>query len=147
MINARNLLNTLEQAWVIDRIRKAESFTTGEIKVHLEDYASDNYFDRAAELFAALKMHETNHRNGVLIYVAVKEHHFVVMGDVAINQKVEEGFWEKVAGIIHDDFHNKDYFEGIAKAIRLVGTEMKAHFPSDGEVNPNELTDEISFGA
>jgi len=146
MSNARNLLNPLEQVWVIDRIRKAESFTTGEIKVHLEDYAGCDYYDRAAELFAALNMHKTEHRNGVLIYVAVVEHRFVVMGDMAIHHKVTDVFWKEMASLLHDDFHNKDYFEGITKVIKRVGIELKKHFPTKESINPNELTDEISFG-
>ncbi len=145
MSNARNLLNPLEQKWVVDRIRKAESETTGELKVHLEDYAEDDQFNRAAELFAALGMHKTKYRNGVLIYIAAKDHEFVVMGDMAINQVVPEGFWEEMANILHNDFHMNDYFEGIAKVIRRVGVVLKTHFPKK-DTDTNEITDEISFG-
>ncbi len=142
--NARNLLNHLEQSWVVESIREAEEKTTGEIKVHLEDYCLVPVKDRAAEVFAALGMHETQARNGVLIYIAALDHEFAILGDVAINERVDESFWLDMAQTLHADFHKNDHYEGISKVVHKVGDVLKKEFPSD-HGRPNEISDELSF--
>ena len=76
-------------------IEEAELNTSGEIRVHLEDHCkTDNVLDRAAQMFDQLNMHKTDTRNGVLIYMAVKENKFAIIGDSGINEKVENDFWD-----------------------------------------------------
>lgn len=144
-IKAENLLNHTEQNWLVDCIRKAELLTTGEIRVHLEDVADINSYDRAAEVFAALHMHNTNHRNGVLIYVEVCQHNFVVLGDMAFQHKVDNSFWESISSELSTHFATEHYFEGLALTIKRIGTVLKQHFPIGEKDNPNELPDSISF--
>ena len=37
--------------------------------------------DRAAEIFWSLKMDHTQHRNSVLLYVAIRDHQFAIFAD------------------------------------------------------------------
>ncbi|HNK70374.1 MAG TPA: TPM domain-containing protein, partial [Flavobacteriales bacterium] len=61
----------------LDRVRQAvhlaESRTSGEIRVHLDDTIVDDVLDHAAFVFEELGMHRTKHRNAALIYVSVAE--------------------------------------------------------------------------
>ena len=57
---------------MVAAIRQAEKDTSGEIRIHFENHCRKNVLDRAAQVFADLKMHKTALRNGVLIYVALE---------------------------------------------------------------------------
>jgi len=142
---AKNLLNSQEEQWVIHRIQKAEEQTTGEIKVHLEDYCYCEVKNRAAELFAELHLHETHFRNGVLIYVAASNREFAVLGDISINEKTSELYWQDQVNVLQNYFSSGDYYEGICKVIRNVGIVLHDHFPVD-LANPDEISNEISYG-
>ena len=58
---------------MVAAIRQAEKDTSGEIRIHFENHCRKNVLDRAAQVFADLKMHKTALRNGVLIYVALED--------------------------------------------------------------------------
>ena len=60
-------------------IERAELNTSGEIRVHLEDTCKTEPLKRAIEVFEKLAMHQTEQRNGVLFYLAVKDKKFAVM--------------------------------------------------------------------
>ena len=55
-------------------IQQAEKNTSGEIRIHIENHTSMDVLDRAAQVFAELKMHKTLLRNGILIYIALQDH-------------------------------------------------------------------------
>ncbi len=90
-------------------------------------------------------MHQTKERNGVLFYLAVRNRKFAIIGDAGINAKVSEGFWDKIKGIMEDDFREKNFTEGLAKGILMAGNQLREQFPHLA-TDVNELSDEISFG-
>lgn len=59
---------------MVAAIKQAEKDTSGEIRVHIENRCKIDVLDRAADVFAQLKMHKTAQRNGVLVYVALLDH-------------------------------------------------------------------------
>ena len=71
-------------------IQEAEKNTSGEIRVHIEAHTDEDHYEHALKVFAELKMHKTELRNGVLFYVAVNDHKFVILGDQGINDKVTD---------------------------------------------------------
>jgi len=130
---------------ITNAIRVAETNTSGEIRLHVENKCPDDVLDRAAYIFEKLEMHKTELRNGVLFYLAVEDRKFAILGDAGINQKVSDDFWEstkeKVIGYLKDG----KYAQGLADGIVMAGEQLKAHFPYQ-EDDVNELSDEISFG-
>lgn len=143
---ARTLLNELEQDLLVTAIQKAEIKTSGEIRVHLENSTPKGVFDRSSEVFAALDMHTTRTRSGVLIYVAVCQQKFAIIGDSGIHSKVDNTFWEKQASILHKYFQQHNYFEGLAVIVKNIGEILQQNFPIGDDANPNELSDSISYG-
>lgn len=127
-------------------IQEAELNTSGEIRVHLENHCKkDNVLDRAAQVFAQLKMHETEARNGVLIYMAIKDHKFGIIGDGGINAKVEPDFWDITKEKMVKQFKEGKFTEGLVEGILCVGERLKEFYPyKKGDIN--ELSDDISFG-
>ncbi len=130
---------------ITNAIRVAENNTSGEIRVHIEKYCKSNVLDRAAYIFEKLKMHKTELRNGVLFYVAIEDKKFAILGDVGINQKVPDNFWEEIKNDVFETFKEKRYAEGLANGIIKAGEQLKEHFPHQDD-DVNELSDEISFG-
>ncbi|HEY9116327.1 MAG TPA: TPM domain-containing protein [Roseivirga sp.] len=127
-------------------IEEAELNTSGEIRVHLENHCkTENVLDRAAQMFAQLNMHKTEARNGVLIYMAVKDHKFAIIGDAGINAKVEEDFWDITKEKMLKHFKSGDLTQGLVEGVLCAGERLKEHFPYQKD-DKNELSDDISFG-
>lgn len=133
-----------QQAAIIAAIQQAEKDTSGEIRVHFENHTSREALDRAAQVFAELKMHKTALRNGVLIYVALDDHKLAFLGDAGINAKVADNFWDEIKNKMVARFKSGQICEGVTEAILAAGQQLKAFFPYQAD-DINELTDEISF--
>lgn len=132
-----------QESKVVEAIKEAELNTSGEIRVHIEAHSDMDPMDRAKAVFAQLEMHKTEARNGVLFYVGVQDHSFVILGDQGIDQKVDDDFWESTKDLVLSNFKNGDFDKGLIEGILEAGKQLKAYFPfrSDDE---NELSDEIS---
>ncbi len=134
-----------QQNKIVEAIKQAEHNTSGEIRVHIEKTCKEDVLDRAADVFAMLKMHKTEQRNGVLFYLSVEDRKFAILGDAGINAKVPSNFWESVKETILEQFKLGNNTEGLVKGILMAGEKLKAHFPYQKD-DANELSDEISFG-
>ena len=126
-------------------IGKAERRTSGEIRVFVEDRSADDPLDRAAFLFNKLGMAKTDLHNGVLIYVALKDKKFSIIGDKGIHEKVGPGFWDAIKEKMTSHFREGRIFDGIVTAVEDAGEALAGHFPySSGD--RNELSDDVIFG-
>ena len=145
MSNIEDFLTAQEEQDIIAAIRTAEKNTSGEIRVHIEREAKKDTFDRALEVFHLLKMDNTQQQNGVLIYVAVDDHSFVIYGDKGINEVVGADFWETTKNVIQIHFKKGHFKQGLIEGILMAGKELEAFFPWD-QHDQNELPDDISKG-
>ena len=140
-------LTPTQEASLVAAIKDAELRTSGEIRLHLEDKCpTPEPLDRAAQVFAELKMHHTKLRNGVLFYLAWQTRQFAVVGDAAINAAVPDEFWEAVKETVIGHFRQEQYVTGLERGIRLVGEQLRQFFPYDAATDVNELADDISYG-
>lgn len=142
---AKSFLSPTEQSQVVKAIEMAEKNSSGEVRLHIEDYCKEDLMDHAAFVFEKLKMHNTELRNGVLFYVSLEPRGFAILGDVGINQKVAKGFWDEIYMHVISRFKDKHYAAGLSEGIIMAGEQLKQHFPY-AEDDVNELTNEISFG-
>ncbi len=133
-----------QQEAIVGAIREAEHATSGEIRVHIETSCKGDVLDEAAWLFRKLGMHRTVDRNGVLIYLALKEHKYAIIGDTGINAVVPLGFWDNIRDHMKQRFSEELFTEGLTEGIIKAGEQMKEHFPYAKD-DINELTDTISF--
>lgn len=143
--SVRNFFTEAEKEDIRLAIKNAELDTSGEVRVHIENTCEGDVMDRAATLFDKLGMTRTKLRNGILFYLAVDNRKFAVIGDVGINLKVDEHFWDgiKMKMLVH--FREGDFAQGLIEGIETVGQNLKKHFPYQSD-DVNELSDEISFG-
>lgn len=132
---------------IVKAIRQAEKSTSGEVRVFVENRCSwMDALDRAAELFFGLKMDKTELRNGVLVYIALKDHQLAVFGDEGIHRKVGSEYWNNIVKEMLASFNKQDYSKGIAECVIQIGDALQKHFPYERDTDKNELPDEIVFG-
>jgi len=144
MPNARNFFTKEQQEDIRQAIMNAELDTSGEIRVHIENTCTGESLDRALVVFNKLGMEKTESRNGVLLYLAVKNRKFAIIGDSGIHKFVTESFWDSVRNKMMDHFRENNFTEGLVEAITETGKQLKTHFPYQAD-DKNELSDEISF--
>jgi len=136
-----------EKQLIVKAIQKAEQRTSGEVRIYVEGRC--RFMDpvmRAKEIFLALKMTETTERNGVVVYVAMKDRQLAIYGDEGIHARVGNAFWNAEVKKMLNQFNNHNYAQGIAQIILEIGEALYTHFPYDGKTDKNELPDEIIFG-
>ncbi len=138
-------LSKEEEEEIVEAIRIAEKNTSGEIRVHLEQTTTLDAFDRALAVFQELKMDETELKNGVLIYLAIKDRTFVICGDQGINDVVPSDFWDSTRDIMVAQFKLGNFKQGLIDGILRAGEQLQHYFPWK-EGDTNELSNEISKG-
>ena len=144
MSNAITILNREEDQRVVEAIRQAELNTSGEIKVHIENRCKGDVEQRSLFIFDKLKLNKTQLRNGVLIYLAIKDHKFAILGDKGINDMVEDGFWNDVKDLMLNQFKAGHFAEGLEQGIMRCGEKLKTYFPYQSD-DINEIPDDISY--
>ena len=144
MSNAINILNREEDRRVVEAIKQAELNTSGEIKVHIENHCRGDVEKRSLVVFNKLKLNESQLRDGVLVYLAVKVRKFAILGDEGINKVVEDGFWNDVKDLMLSHFKEGRFTEGLEAGIQRCGEKLKAYFPYQSD-DINEIPDDISY--
>lgn len=136
-----------EQQEIIHAIKVAETATSGEIRLYVEGRCKYvDALDRAKEVFSELRMFETASRNGVLIYLAMKDRQLAVFGDEGIHEKVGMDFWKQKLQLVREKFQEKAYGSGLKLIILSIGDALKSAFPYDNVNDVNELPDDIVYG-
>jgi uncharacterized membrane protein len=144
MSNAITILNREEDRRVVEAIKQAELNTSGEIKVHIENHCRGDVEERSLVVFNRLKLNETKLHNGVLIYLAARDHKFAILGDEGINKVVEDGFWNDVKDLMMNHFKESRFADGLEQGIQRCGEKLKNYFPCQSD-NTNEIPDDISY--
>jgi uncharacterized membrane protein YgcG len=139
------ILTHAEEAMVVATIQEVENRSSGEVRVFIEEFCPDSPLERVAALFLKNKMHETRHRNGVLIYLAHGTRELAIWGDEGIHEIVGADFWTLEREVLRTHFRAKQYAEGLCKVIQQVGDRLSAHFPHEAD-DKNELPDTIIYG-
>jgi len=145
MASIRTFFSKEDKIEIKKAILNAELDTSGEIRVHLETVCEEEVLDRASYLFTKLGMKNTQLRNGILFYIAVKSQKFAIIGDEGINASVPENFWVDIKENMRTHFIKGEFVLGLREGIETTGKQLKRHFPHHLD-DINELSDEISFG-
>jgi hypothetical protein len=93
---------------------------------------------RAVEIFSQLRVWDTEHNSGVLIYVQVADRRIEIVADRGINAKVEQHQWDAISGAMKAAFQAQRYEAGAIEGIREITALLAQHFPPTG-ANPDEL--------
>lgn len=135
-----------QETQIVDAIKAAEKNTSGEIRVHIEPSTNGkDTLERAIEVFQELEMHQTEARNGVLLYLAFEDHSFSIFGDKGINEVVGADFWNSTRDLMQSAFKQGQFAKGLVDGITEAGNALKTNFPYQKD-DQNELDDQISKG-
>jgi hypothetical protein len=96
--------------------------------------------ERALDIFSDLRIWDTAHNNGVLIYLLLADRKVEIVADRGIDAKVGASGWQKVCAAMETDFKAGNFEAGAIRGIGAVSKQLAAHFPKAG-VGPNELPD------
>lgn len=136
-----------EKELMVQAIRDAERQTSGEIRLYVESRNPlVNVLERAAEVFWELKMEQTEERNAVLLYIAMKDKELALFGDEGIHQKVGAEYWNKEVKLMIAQFSEQSISAGIVQCINDIGQTLKEQFPYDEATDKDELSNDIVFG-
>ena len=143
----RDFFTEAEKVKIVEAIRLAERNTSGEIRLFVETKNPFvNPIDRAFEVFFKLKMEQTDHRNAVLIYVAMKNHELAVFGDEGIHREVGKAYWDAIVKDMIAAFSSEHIVDGLVQCIGHIGNTLSQKFPFIPTEDKNELPDDIVFG-
>lgn len=143
----RTFFSAEEQEQIVEAIRRSEKTTSGEIRIYVE---SKNPFvdpiDRASEIFFKLKMENTEHRNAVLLYIAMDSRELALFADKGIYETAGAEYWDKAVRYMISQFSKDNISNGIVQCIRQIGETLTEKFPYISAEDKNELPDDIIFG-
>jgi uncharacterized membrane protein len=138
------VLHPYDQKRVVDSIAAAERLSAGEICVHVEGKCPGNDpVKRATALLSKLGVTRTRERNGVLVYAAVRDRRFAVVGDVGIGEEANSPFWEEALQRMTVAFRRGAFGDGICGAVKSVGFQLSKRFPRQPD-DKNEVSNEIT---
>lgn len=143
----RALFSEADLGEVVAAVQRAEARTSGEVRVHLERRlpraARGDALARAREVFARLGMHRTAERNGVLIYLAVDDRRFAIVGDEGVHARVGDGYWDGLRDTLVERLRAGYPRAAVVAAVEDVGDVLRRHFPRRAG-DTNELSDDVS---
>ena len=136
------VLAAIEQA-----IRAGEATHSGQVRFVVEGaldgaplFRNQPARERALDVFSQLRIWDTSHNNGVLIYLLLADRDVEIVADRGINSRVGAEGWEKICREMETDFRAGDFEGGVIKGIAAVSRELAKHFPKSGG-GTNELPD------
>ncbi|BDT69651.1 hypothetical protein os1_38430 [Comamonadaceae bacterium OS-1] len=129
------------------RVSASEQRHTGEIRICVEAGLPLSYLrrnatarERAVMLFGKLRVWDTAHNNGVLIYLLLADHAIELVADRGLNERVSPAEWQAMVAHLGTALQAGRYEEGLTAALEEVSAVLVQHFPLlPGGVRGNEL--------
>ena len=138
----RRVLAAIEQA-----IKVGETTHSGQLRFVVEGaldgaalFRDQPARERALDVFAQLRIWDTIHNNGVLIYLLLADRNVEIVADRGIDAKVTAAGWEKICVGMENDFKAGKFESGVIRGIEAVSRQLARYFPARGK-GPNELPD------
>ncbi len=139
----RATLNKIEHT-----ITEVEQTHAGQIRFAIEAaldikplLAGQSARERAIEVFSQLRVWDTEHNNGVLIYLLLADRNVEIVADRGVHAKLGQATWETVCQEMETAFRQGKFEEGVIAGIRSVGMHLARHYPHVG-AKTNELPDQ-----
>lgn len=124
-------------------IVKAEKLTSCEFKVHIEERCNETLLDRAAFVFSDLKLHRTQARNAVLLYLTSDDRKIAFLADQGAHAHLSESFLADAVKQLQASFAHGKFEEGIEAVLHHFASHLSNAFPYQ-ENDINEISDALS---
>jgi len=136
------VLARIEQA-----IKQSETTHSGQVRFVVEGaldgrplFRNQPARERALDVFSQLRIWDTAHNNGVLIYLLLADRDVEIIADRGIDAKVGAAGWEAICRVMEAEFRDGQFEGGVIRGIGAVSAELAKHFPPQGP-HRNELPD------
>jgi uncharacterized membrane protein len=131
------------------QVTASEQRHSGEIRIHIEAglpwrsvWGGATARERAVALFGTLRVWDTEHNNGVLVYLMFAERRIEIVADRGIARRVAQETWQAISDRLADSFKSSSHERGVIDAVDQIHALLKDHFAiTPGAGNPNELSD------
>jgi uncharacterized membrane protein len=142
------------------RVSASEQRHSGEIRICVEASLPASYLwrldkntsiktlarERAVMMFGKLRVWDTEHNNGVLIYMLLAEHAIEIVADRGLARHVSPAQWQAMVTRMAQAFREKRYEDGLTQALEETSALLMVHFAVGSTLgsapnNPNELPD------
>lgn len=135
-------LDAIEQA-----IKASEATHAGQIRFVVEGaldgrplFRDQPLRERALDLFSRLRVWDTAHNSGVLIYVLLADRNVEIVADRGIDAAVGHAAWQRICSTMEGEFGEGRFEQGVIAGIAAVTEHLATHFPK-GDGGRNELPD------
>src|SRR6202161_3457062 len=135
-------LDLIEQA-----IKAGEATHSGQVRFVVEGaldgkplFRGQSARERALDIFSQLRIWDTAHNNGVLIYLLLADRQVEIVADRGIDSEVGDAGWRKICAGMETDFKAGNFGTGSIRGIEAVSRELARFYPAQGK-GPNELPD------
>ena len=135
------------------QVAASENKHSGEIRLCVEAGLPLSYLwrratprQRAVTLFGKLRVWDTEHNNGVLIYLLLAERAIEIVADRGLSRRVPQSQWDTLVSSMREAFRVGQFEAGLAQAISAVDGLLRQHFElAPDQLNPNELPDHADW--
>src|SRR5215218_1072576 len=128
----KDVLDRIEQA-----IKRGEAMHSGQVRFVVEGaldgsplFRNQPARERALDVFSQLRIWDTAHNNGVLIYLLLADRDVEIVADRGIDAHVGAAGWEQVCTTMEKEFRAGLFEHGVIKGIQEVSRLMARHFPA-----------------
>jgi uncharacterized membrane protein len=132
MLFPKTTLDAIERA-----IGRAEQTHAGEIRFAIETALAPLHIinditprSRALDVFAHLRVWDTVHNNGVLIYVELADRNVEIVADRGFQDRVGPAEWETVCRLMEEHFRARRFEIGSIAGVDAIGALLARHFPA-----------------
>jgi uncharacterized membrane protein len=141
-IFTQEVLAMIEQA-----IKAGEATHSGQMRFVVEGaldgkplFQDQSARERALDVFSQLRIWDTAHNNGVLIYLLLADRDVEIIADRGIDARVGAAGWQKICAAMETDFRGGNFAGGVIRGIGAVSQQLAMYYPKQG-AGPNELPD------
>ena len=132
---------------VEEAIRSSETAYAGQIRFVVEGalhirplLRGQTARERALDVFSILRIWDTEHNNGVLIYLLFADHAVEIVADRGVHSRVREPAWRAVCQEMEKALRSGNYESGVVNGIKAVTRHVIEHYPARAG-GTNELPD------
>lgn len=143
----RQVFTTDVLAKIEAAIKVSENSHAGQVRFAVEGaldgaalFGNQSPRARALDVFAHLRVWDTEHNNGVLIYLLLADRDVEIVADRGFNGQVSAAQWTAICSEMEAEFRGRNFEGGVLNGIKAVTQLLATHFPSSG-AHRNELPD------
>ena len=117
-------------------IAQSELGHSGQVRICVEAGLPFSYIwrdatarERGLSMFSKLRVWDTEHNNGALIYLLLADHAIEIVADRALERSMTPEQWQTLVSDMSAAFRQNQFAPGLKAALERVSAQLIAHFP------------------